>query len=255
MIELKTPGEIDAMRAAGRVVAHALAAVRAKAAVGTSLTELDEVARAVIAGAGATSSFLGYQPRFAPTPFPAVICASVNDVVLHGIPGPYRLRAGDLLSIDCGASVDGWHGDAATSFVVGRPDPRDVHLIDTAERALAAGIEAARPGVTMGELSRAVADVIRAEGYGIHADFGGHGIGRAMHEDPAVPNDGAPGRGPRLRTGLVIAIEPAVIAGGGDAYVIEPDGWSLRTADGSRGAHVEHTVAVTDDRPRVLTLA
>ena len=253
MVELKTPSEIEAMRAAGRVVARALSAVRARAAVGTTLSELDEVARGVLRDAGAESPFLNYLPRFAPVPFPAVICASVNDAALHGIPDGYRLADGDLLSIDCGATLDGWTGDAAVSFVVGQADPADLELISTAERALAAGIAAARPGAKVGDVSAAIAAVGRAGGYGINTDFGGHGVGHTMHEDPSVPNEGPAGRGLTLRAGLVIAIEPWFLAGGKDDYRIDRDGWTIRSADGSRAAHVEHTVAITADGPLVLT--
>jgi methionyl aminopeptidase len=254
VIELKTPGEVDAMRAAGRVVAAVHDEVRAQAAVGVSLRELDEVARKVIDGAGAGSSFLGYHPHFAPSPYPGVLCTSVNEVMLHGLPTSYRLRDGDLLSVDCGAHIDGWHADAAVSFVVGAADRSDLDLIATAERCLAAGIDAARTGARMGDIGHAMAAVGRAAGYGIQSDFAGHGIGRAMHEDPFVPNESRPGRGLWLRPGLVIAIEPSLMAGGHDDYRIGPDGWSVVTGDGSRGAHVEHTVAIGEDGPRILTL-
>ncbi|OMI34057.1 type I methionyl aminopeptidase [Streptomyces sparsogenes] len=253
MVEIKTDASLDAMREAGRVVAAALAATQEAAAVGVSLRELDEVARAVLAEAGATSPFLGYRPHFAPTPFPAVICASVNDAIVHGIPDGYRLRDGDLVSIDCGAIVDGWAGDAAVSFIVGTPRPADQRLVEATRQALAAGIEAAVVGARMGDISHAIGAVARAAGYGIMEDYGGHGIGRSMHEDPPVPNEGRPGRGYRLRHGLVLAIEPMFTAGGHDAYNTDPDGWTLRTVDGSRAAHSEHTVAITEDGPRVLT--
>jgi methionyl aminopeptidase len=253
MVELKSPGEIEAMRAAGRVVADALAAVRDEAAAGVRLDDLDQVARQVLADAGATSPFLGYQPSFAHSPFPAVICASVNDAALHGIPGPYRLRDGDLLSVDCGAVLDGWTGDAAISFTIGTPRPADLRLIKTAETALTAGIDAAQPGGRLGDISAAIGAVARAAGYGLHTDFGGHGVGHTMHESPSVPNDGRPGRGLKLSAGLVIAIEPWFMAGGHDSYRVDDDGWTLRSGDGSRAAHVEHTVAITDDGPRILT--
>ncbi|OEJ34410.1 type I methionyl aminopeptidase [Streptomyces subrutilus] len=253
MVELKTDQSIDEMRAAGRVVAHALAAVREAARVGLSLAELDTVARAVLREAGAASPFLGYRPRFAPVPFPAVICASVNDAIVHGIPGPYRLRDGDLVSIDCGARLGGWVGDAAVTFTVGRPRPADLRLIETAEAALAAGIAAAVPGNRIGDIAHAVGTVCRAAGYGIPDGFAGHGIGRRMHEDPGVPNEGPPGRGMKLRPGMVLAIEPMLTAGGTDDYTCDGDGWTLRTTDGSRAAHAEHTVAITADGPRILT--
>ena len=254
MIELKDEAALAAMREAGRVVARALAAMKAAAAVGVSLTELDEVAREVLAAAGARSPFLNYNPSFAPTPFPAVICASVNEVIVHGIPDGYRLADGDLVSIDFGAELDGWTGDAAVSFTVGTPDPADVTLIETAEKALAAGIAHAVPGGRIGDIAHAIGSLVRAAGYGIPAGFGGHGIGRKMHEDPHVPNEGKAGRGLRLRPGMVLAIEPMLMAGGGHDFVTAADGWSLSTVDGSRAAHAEHTVAITHDGPRILTL-
>ncbi|MCQ9131726.1 MULTISPECIES: type I methionyl aminopeptidase [Streptomyces] len=253
MVELKTDPSIDAMYEAGQVVARALTAVREAADVGVSLLELDEVAHDVLREAGASSPFLGYRPSFAPTPFPAVICASVNDAIVHGVPTGRRLRDGDLVSIDCGAALNGWVGDSAISFVVGRARPQDVRLVETAERALAAGIAAAVVGNRVGDIAHAVGTVCRGAGYGIMDDFGGHGVGRRMHEDPAIPNEGRPGRGLPLRHGMVIAIEPMLIAGGGDDYHVAPDGWTLCTNDGSRAAHTEHTVAVTDNGPRVLT--
>ncbi|MGD6755382.1 type I methionyl aminopeptidase [Streptomyces sp. BH105] len=253
MVELKTDTSIDAMREAGRVVGDALTAVREHAAVGVSLLDLDEVAREVLRKAGATSPFLGYRPSFAPTPFPAVICASVNDAIVHGIPTGYRLRDGDLVSIDCGAELGGWAGDSAISFVVGKARAEDVRLVETAERALAAGIAAAVVGNRIGDIAHAIGTVCREAGYGIPEGFGGHGIGRRMHEDPPVPNEGRAGRGMRLRAGMALAIEPMVIGGGGDGYHEAPDGWTLRTNDGSRAAHAEHSVAVTGAGPRVLT--
>ncbi|MFF9863972.1 type I methionyl aminopeptidase [Streptomyces sp. NPDC013953] len=254
MVEIKTGTALDAMREAGRVVARALAAVREAAGVGVPLTDLDEAARTVLAEAGARSPFLGYRPSFAPTPFPAVICTSVNDAVVHGIPTGHRLRDGDLVSVDCGAQLDGWTGDAAISFTVGTPRPEDLELIDATRRALDAGIAAAVPGNRVGDISHAIGTVAAAAGCGMPADFGGHGIGRRMHEDPHVPNRGRPGRGFPLRHGLVLAVEPMLMAGGRDAYRTDPDGWTLRTADGSRAAHIEHTVAITEDGPRILTL-
>ena len=253
MVEIKTAGEIEAIGAAGRVVASALAAVRAQARAGVRLSELDEVARSVLAAAGARSPFLGYQPGFAQVPFPAVICTSVNDAALHGIPGRRKLAAGDLLSVDCGATLDGWVADAAVSFTIGPPSPADDRLILAAEQALRAGVGAAVPGARIGDISAAIAAVGRSAGYGINTDFGGHGVGRSMHESPSVPNEDRPGRGLRLVPGLVVAIEPWFMAGGSDKYYIDSDGWTIRSADGSRAAHVEHTIAVTDSGPAVLT--
>jgi methionyl aminopeptidase len=254
MIELKNESELAVMREAGRVVARTLEAVRAAVVIGVSLKELDELAAGVISENGAKPSFLDYHPGSAPTPYPGVICASVNDAVVHGIPTNYRLRDGDLVSIDCGAYVDGWHGDAAISFVVGTADPADLELIETTARGLAAGIEAAQPGNRLGDIGQAVAAVGRGAGYGLLADHGGHGIGRAMHEAPHVPNEGRAGKGLRIKPGMVLAIEPMFLAGGSDDYRHAEDGWTLHTADGSRAAHVEHTVAITEDGPRILTV-
>lgn len=254
MVELKSQSELDAMRESGRVVAQTLQAVKEASAIGVSLKELDDIAAQVIRDAGAKPSFLHYQPHSAPTPYPAVICASVNDAVVHGIPSDYRLRDGDLVSIDSGAYIDGWHGDSAISYVVGTANPADLELIATTERALAAGIAAALAGGKMGDISHAVGVVGREAGYGLLDGHGGHGIGRAMHEDPHLPNEGRPGRGMRLKPGLVLAIEPMLIADGVDDYRHAEDGWTLLTASGCRAAHVEHTVAVTADGPRVLTM-
>lgn len=254
MVELKTSAEIAGMREAGRVVARALAAVRAQAAPGRTTRELDQTAAEVISGAGAKPLFLGYQPPWAPTPFPGVVCVSVNDEVVHGVPSARVLTDGDLVSVDCGVGVDGWSADAAVSFVVGAADPADLALIADTQAALARGIAAARPGARMGDVAHAIGADARRAGYGLTADHGGHGIGRAMHEDPDVPNDGIPGRGLRLRPGLVIAIEPMLVRGGTDDYAHADDGWTVRTADGSRAAHCEHTVAVTEGGPVVLTV-
>ena len=254
MVELKSAAEIAAMREAGRAVAAVLTATAAHAATGVTLRSLDALARSVLAEHGATSTFLGYQPGFARTAFPAVICASVNDAALHGIPGDYRLADGDLVSIDCGAEIDGWTGDAAVTFIVGAPRPADARLAETTRRALQAGIGAAVPGARLGDISAAIGQVGRAGGYGICTDFGGHGVGRAMHEDPHIPNEGRRGRGPRLVPGLVVAIEPWFLAGGRDSYEIDEDGWTIRSGDGSRAAHVEHTVAITADGPQILTV-
>jgi methionyl aminopeptidase len=253
MVEYKTPGEIDAMHAAGQVVARILAAIREQARPGTRLAELDATARDVLAQARATSPFLGHQLTPSHSPFPAVICASVNDAALHHIPDRYRLKDGDLLSIDCGAALDSWTADAATSVQIGDPRREDTRLIGTATRALRAGIAAAVPGGRLSDISAAIGAAGRTGGYGIPTDFGGHGIGRAMHENPHIPNIGRPGRGLRLVPGLVIAIEPWFLAGGADKYKTDSNGWTIRSTDGSRAAHVEHTVAITSDGPIVLT--
>jgi methionyl aminopeptidase len=253
MVELKTEAEIAAMAAAGAVVAEALRAAVEYAKPGQSTAELDEVAADVLARHGASSPFLNYHPSWAPSPFPAVLCVSVNDAVVHGIPNGYVLEDGDLVSVDFGAILRGWCGDAARSFIVGTPRDEDVALIEATDKALAAGIAALRPGNTLGDVGHAIASAARVAGYGLLADHGGHGIGRTMHEDPHVPNEGRPGKGMRLRPGLVIAIEPMLIADGTADYIRDPDGWTLRTASGARAAHSEHTVAVTADGARILT--
>jgi methionyl aminopeptidase len=253
VIVRKSPAEIDALRAAGQVVGRAHVAMRAIAKVGTTLRELDEVAADVIASHGAVPTFLGYHPHFAPTPFPAVICSSVNDVIVHGIPDDRRLEDGDVVSIDCGATLDGWVGDAAVTFIVGEPRPDDVKLVARTEESLYAGIAAAQAGNRIGDIAHAIGTIAHAHGYGVPMGWGGHGVGRAMHEDPSVPNEGPPGRGLRLKPGLVIAIEPMFMAGGRNDYRLDEDGWTVRTTDGSRAAHWEHTIAITSDGPRILT--
>lgn len=243
------------MRVASRVVALALEAVAATARAGMSPVELDAVAADVMREHGATSSFLGYRPSWAPTPFPAVTCMSVNDVIVHGIPDTRPLADGDVLSVDCGASVAGYHGDAAVTILIGTAEPAHVELVETTRRALLAGVAAAVPGARLGDVGAAIGAIGRAGGYGILADHGGHGIGTSMHEDPHISNTGRPGRGLQLVEGMVIALEPMFHAGGRDTYRKLPDGWSVATDDGSVAAHWEHTVAITADGPRVLTTA
>ncbi|BDZ63219.1 type I methionyl aminopeptidase [Agromyces mangrovi Wang et al. 2018] len=252
MIELRTPAEIEQMRPAGRFVASVIEAMLAKAAVGVNLLELDALAHEMIRKAGAESCYIDYHPSFGASPFGKVLCTSVNDAVLHGLPRDYRLRDGDLLSVDFAASVDGWVSDSAASIVVGTPREEDLRLIDTTRRALDAGIAAATVGNRIGDISAAIAEIARAEGYSINTDFGGHGVGRTMHGDPHVPNDGRARRGLPLKPGLVVAIEPWFLETT-DRIFTDPDGWTLRSADGSRGAHSEHTIAVTEDGPIVLT--
>lgn len=253
MIELKTPADIAALREAGRVVAQVLDAIRGKVAAGQTLRELDDLATDIILGAGATPSFKGYQPHFATSPFPGSICASVNDVIVHGIPDDTVLRDGDLLSIDCGATLDGWVGDAAFSTVIGEGSAGDLQLIADTRAALHAGIEAARPDGRLGDIGAAVGAIGRGNGYGIPQGWGGHGVGRAMHEDPSVSNEGRAGRGLPLRVGMVLAIEPMFMAGGRDDYYVADDGWAVLTVDGSHAAHEEHTIAITADGPVILT--
>jgi methionyl aminopeptidase len=253
MVQLKSPAEIGAMREAGQLVGAALDAVRRHASVGMTLGALDAIAEETIRVGGGEPLFKNYHPRWSPTAFPGTICASVNDVVVHGIPGDDRLADGDLVSIDCGARLGGWCGDAAISFVVGREDPADRALIDATDRALAAGIAAARPGNTLGDVSHAIGTVARAAGYGLLAHHGGHGIGREMHEAPSVANQGRPGHGMKLKVGMVFALEPMLLGGGRDEYEVDDDGWTIRSADGSRAAHAEHTVAITAAGPEILT--
>ncbi|WP_067489060.1 type I methionyl aminopeptidase [Actinomadura hibisca] len=254
MVNYRTPREWDVMREAGRAVALTLAAVQEAAEAGISSAELDAVGVRTLKELHARPSFLGYHPSWAPVPYPAVVCISVNDVVVHGIPSNTVLRDGDVVSLDCGAEIGGYHGDAAVTFTVGAADDEAARLIDTTRRALEKAIEAAVPGNRMGDIGHAVESVARAAGYGILEGAGGHGIGNAMHEDPSVPNRGRPGRGMKLREGLTIAIEPMFHEGGGDETRLLADGWSIATADGSRAAHFEHSIAITPDGPRVLTL-
>ncbi len=235
------------MRRAGRVVAEMHQAIREAARPGVTTGELDSVAREVLARRGATSNFLGYHG------YPAVICASVNDELIHGIPGDRVLADGDLLSIDCGAVVDGWHGDAAFTMSIGTPREDDRQLVHVAEQALMAGMMAMHHGAHVGDIGAAIHAVVGAAGFGSPHDYCGHGIGRAMHEEPDVPNRGRRGKGPRLVVGSVLALEPMLIAGGGDDVVELDDGWTVVSADGSRTAHVEHTVLVTTRGPEILT--
>jgi len=253
-VELKTAGEIDAMRIAGALVAQALTAVTAAARPGLSTGDLDAIAEQVIRDGGGVPSFLGYHG------YPASICASVNDQIVHGIPAATQVLAdGDLLSVDCGAIVDGWHGDAAVTLAVGTGRPEDLALSAACREALDAGLAAVRTGARLGDVSHAVQsaaeDAGRRDGvtYGIVEEYGGHGIGTAMHMDPFLPNHGPPGQGLRLTVGMALAVEPMLTAGVPETRELD-DGWTVVTADGSRAAHWEHTVAVTDDGPRILTL-
>ena len=215
-----------------------------KAGVGVNLLELDELAHQMIRDRGAESCYIDYHPSFGASPFGKVLCTSVNDAVLHGLPHDYELVDGDLLSLDFACSVDGWVADSAISVIVGTPRPQDQQLIAVTEAALAAGIEAAQLGNKLGDISFAIARVAQRDGYKINTEFGGHGVGRTMHGDPHVPNNGRRGRGLALRPGLVIAIEPWFLETTDKIYT-DPDGWTLRSRDGSRGAHAEHTVAIT----------
>ncbi len=252
MIELRSRDEIEAMRPAGRFVADVLTELAAEARVGVGLLDLDRIAHARIREIGASSCYIDYHPSFGAMPFGKVLCTSVNDAVLHGLPFDYRLRDGDVLSLDFAAEVDGWVADSALTVITGTPRDEDLRMIEVAELALAAGIRAARPGGRMGDISAAIGGVIMGAGYAVNTAFGGHGVGRTMHEQPDVPNNGRAGRGAPLNPGLVIAIEPWFLAGSGQ-IAMDPDGWTIRAADGTRGVHVEHTVAITRDGPIVLT--
>jgi methionyl aminopeptidase len=252
MIELRTAGEIDEMKAAGEFVATTLEALKGVAAPGVSLLELDAFAHELIRKRGAESCYLDYAPSFGSGPFGYVLCTSVNDAVLHGKPNSYRLHDGDLLTLDFAASVDGWVADSALSIVVGPAAAEDLELIALTEQALAAGIAAAVVGNKIGDISHAIGSVARDAGLRVNLEFGGHGVGRTMHGDPHIPNDGRPGRGYPLRSGLVVAIEPWFMRGT-DRLKVDADGWTLRSADGSRTAHSEHTIAITDEGPITLT--
>jgi methionyl aminopeptidase len=254
VVAVRSADELDAMAAAGAVVAAALKATRAAAVPGASTLELDRVAEAVIRDAGAIPSFLGYHG------FPASICSSVNDRVVHGIPSADELLAsGDLVSIDCGAILDGWHGDSAFTFGVGSLIPADDALSEATRLSMESGIAAMVPGNRLTDVSHAIENGTRAaershgRKYGIVAGYGGHGIGRSMHMDPFLPNEGAPGKGPYLAPGSVLAIEPMLTLGTTSTNVLD-DEWTVVTNDGSRAAHWEHTVAVTEGGPRILTL-
>ena len=247
-IEIKTPEQITAMREAGLVVARTLGVLAAAVRPGVTTADLDALAEAEIRAAGAIPSFQGYHG------YPATICASVNEEIVHGIPSPRRsLREGDIISIDCGAIAGGWHGDAAVTVGVGAISAADAALLEACETALWRGLAQARAGGRLGDISHAVeTSVARSGRYGVVEEYTGHGIGSAMHMDPSVPNYGRAGRGPRLRPGMALAIEPMVMLGGPETVLLD-DGWTVVTADGRRAAHFEHTVAITVDGPWVLT--
>ncbi len=252
MIELKTADEIEKMRVTGRFVAEVLSALSGLAEVGVNLLDLEHHARDMVKRRGAQSCYWDYAPSFGKGPFRNVICLSVNDAVLHGLPHDYRLRDGDVLSMDFAVSIDGWVADAARTVIVGTPAAADVRLVRATEEALDAGTAAARPGNRLGDISAAIGAVIADYGYPVNLEFGGHGLGRTMHEDPHVSNRGKPGRGMKLRAGMTLALEPW-LAAGTDRIVFDRDGWTIRSADGSRTAHTENTVAITESGPLVLT--
>ena len=239
--------EIAKMRRAGRVVAEMHEATRKAARPGVTTADLDRVAREVIERRGARSNFLNYHG------FPAVICTSPNDMIVHGIPGSYRLREGDILSIDCGAIIEGYHADAAYTMPIGEADPEALRLIEVTEASLWEGIEQMVDGNRLSDIGHAVQSVVEGAGYSVVREYVGHGIGTAMHEDPQVPNYGEPGKGLKLRAGMVLAVEPMVNMGGPATRLLD-DGWSVLTADGSLSAHAEHTIAISDNGPEVLTV-
>jgi methionyl aminopeptidase len=255
MIEILNPAEVARARKTGSLVAHILQTLKARSTVGTNLLDIDRWAHDMIDEAGALSCYIDYAPSFGDGPFGHYICTAVNDAVLHGLPRDYALADGDLLTLDLAVSLDGVAADSAISFLVGeaRP-PESVAMIDATERALEAGIAAARPGARIGDISFAIGSVLREAGYPVNMEFGGHGIGSTMHQDPHVANDGRPGRGYALRPGLLLALEPWVMADT-DELVTDADGWTLRSATGCRTAHSEHTIAITSDGAEILTLS
>lgn len=244
----KTPEQIAKMRKAGRVVAEMHARIREAIRPGITTAQLDAIGREVIDRRGAKSNFLGYHG------YPAVICTSPNDMIVHGIPGDYRLKDGDIISVDCGAIIDGWHGDAAFTAPVGEVSEVAARLIEVTERSLHAGIAQMVDGNRIGDIGYAVQAVAEAAGFSVVREYVGHAIGTAMHEKPEVPNYGEPGTGRKLRVGNVYAVEPMVNVGSPATRVLD-DGWSVVTADGSLSCHVEHTIAILDDGPEILTLA
>ncbi|MVA76732.1 type I methionyl aminopeptidase [Auraticoccus sp. F435] len=253
MVELHSPRTVERMRPAGEFVAQTLAELRESVGVGTNLLEIDARVEELVRRRGAVSCYVDYHPSFGASPFGHYICTSVNDAALHGLPHDYALAAGDLLTLDLAVAVDGWVADAAVTFSVGgRSTPEDERLVRATEQALEAAIDAARSGRRIGDVSAAIAEVAATYGYPVNDQFGGHGVGRTMHQEPHVPNTGQRGRGMVLKPGLVIAVEPWFMAGT-DELVVDPDGWTLRSADGSRAAHSEHTIAVTRGEALVLT--
>jgi methionyl aminopeptidase len=255
MVEILSPAELVRARAAGALVAHILQTLKASSTPGTNLLDIDRAVHTMITEAGAQSCYVDYAPSFGRGPFGHYICTSVNDAVLHGLPHDYTLADGDLLTLDLAVSKDGIAADSAISFIVGGSRPPDrVALISATERALAAGISAAKPGAHIGDISYAIGSVLSAAGYPINTEFGGHGIGSTMHQDPHVSNNGRPGRGYKLRPGLLLALEPWVMADTAD-LVADADGWTLRSATRCQTAHSEHTIAITEDGNQILTLS
>ncbi|MET7747567.1 type I methionyl aminopeptidase [Micromonospora sp. NPDC005367] len=254
MIEIFDPTDLGRAKDTGALVAGILQTLKSRSTVGTNLLDIDRWAQAMIIEAGAQSCYVDYAPSFGRGPFGHYICTSVNDAVLHGRPYDYPLADGDLLTLDLAVSLGGVVADSAISFIVGDARlPESVALIDATERALSAGIAAAGPGAHLGDISHAIGSVLSEAGYLISTEFGGHGVGSTMHQDPHVPNKGRPGRGYKLRPGLLLALEPWIMADTAE-LVTDADGWTLRSATGCRTAHSEHTIAITDDGAEILTL-
>ncbi|MFI2562686.1 type I methionyl aminopeptidase [Paenarthrobacter sp. NPDC018779] len=254
MIEILSPSEVAKAKVTGALVADILQALKSRATVGTNLLDIDRWTKDMIVEAGAESCYVDYAPSFGRGPFGHYICTGVNDAVLHGLPHDYALADGDLLSLDLAVTKDGIAADAAISFVVGAPArPESLAMIEATERALAAGIAAAVPGARIGDLSYAIGSVLKDAGYPVNVEFGGHGIGSTMHQDPHVPNTGRPGRGYELRPGLLLALEPWVMQDTAK-LVTDADGWTLRSATGCLTAHTEHTIAITETGAEIMTL-
>jgi methionyl aminopeptidase len=251
MIVRKSAAELDRMATAGGIVADTLGLLGEQIRVGVTTAELDRVADDYIRSRGGVPTFKGYQ---GPYPYPASICASLNEVVVHGIPGDETLAEGDVLSVDVGVTYDGFVADSAYTFPVGEIDAEAERLLEACQAALASGIEKARAGGHLSDISHAVQSVTEEAGFSVVRSLVGHGVGRNMHEDPQIPNFGEPGRGPTLASGMTLAIEPMITAGGADV-VVRDDRWTIATSDGSLAAHFEHTVAVTEGEPRILTAA
>ena len=254
MVEILSPTELLRAKDTGALVADMLQSLKSRSTVGTNLLDINRWAHSMITEAGAQSCYVDYEPSFGRGPFGHYICTAVNDAVLHGLPSDYALADGDLLTLDLAVSKDGIAADSAISFIVGDSKPAEsVAMISATERALAAGIAAAGPGARIGDISHAIGSVLTAAGYPINTEFGGHGIGSTMHQDPHVSNTGTPGRGYKLRPGLLLALEPWIMADTAE-LITDPDGWTLRSVTGCRTAHSEHTIAITPNGAEILTL-
>lgn len=253
VIEILSPTQVARARDTGALVADILQSLRERSTVGTNLLEIDQWAKEIMLGAGATSCYVDYAPSFGRGPFGHYICTSVNDAVLHGLPHDYKLKNGDLVSLDLAVTLGGVVADSAISFVVGTAKPADLALIDSTQRALAAAIEVAKVGARVGDISYAISSVLEADGYTVNDEFGGHGVGSTMHQGPHISNIGKAGTGYKLRSGLLLAIEPWVMVDTNE-LAIDADGWTLKSVTGCRTAHSEHTVSITNDGAEIMTL-